>query len=195
MSEERNAILSTFFLVRIKYSDEFSLPWRGLVNYGWVTLDKGTNVIWRNGASASHSSVILTPYWRTESPEERPNLLTSRPHHSSVRGLLGLGLSSPRRCPGVPHVQLALGPQSWETSTSLSPHPFICCYNAGALHRRDNWCILFSFFQIKDFLSYIYPVNVYPNVIPLGTTMAKVQEMWVVTTCGTCVFGRDGSRE
>ncbi|XP_033259341.2 protein artemis isoform X2 [Orcinus orca] len=31
--------------------------------------------------------------------------------------------------------------------------------------------------KIKDFLSYIYPVNVYPNVIPLGTTMGKVQEI------------------
>uniref|UniRef100_A0A8C6BNE4 DNA cross-link repair 1C n=1 Tax=Monodon monoceros TaxID=40151 RepID=A0A8C6BNE4_MONMO len=31
--------------------------------------------------------------------------------------------------------------------------------------------------KIKDFLSYICPVNVYPNVIPLGTTMGKVQEI------------------
>ncbi|XP_063109864.1 protein artemis isoform X5 [Cavia porcellus] len=29
---------------------------------------------------------------------------------------------------------------------------------------------------IKDFLSYICPVNVYPNVIPVGTTLDKVQE-------------------
>uniref|UniRef100_A0A8C9BD11 Protein artemis n=1 Tax=Phocoena sinus TaxID=42100 RepID=A0A8C9BD11_PHOSS len=34
-----------------------------------------------------------------------------------------------------------------------------------------------SYSEIKDFLSYIYPVNVYPNVIPLGTTMGKVQEI------------------
>ncbi|TKC49740.1 hypothetical protein EI555_012045, partial [Monodon monoceros] len=34
-----------------------------------------------------------------------------------------------------------------------------------------------SYSEIKDFLSYICPVNVYPNVIPLGTTMGKVQEI------------------
>nr|XP_058915159.1 protein artemis isoform X1 [Kogia breviceps] len=34
-----------------------------------------------------------------------------------------------------------------------------------------------SYSEIKDFLSYIYPVNVYPNVIPLGSTMGKVQEI------------------
>ncbi|EPY75808.1 protein artemis isoform 8 [Camelus ferus] len=32
--------------------------------------------------------------------------------------------------------------------------------------------------KIKDFLSYICPVNVYPNVIPLGTTMDKVKEIF-----------------
>ncbi|MBZ3883964.1 Protein artemis [Sciurus carolinensis] len=31
--------------------------------------------------------------------------------------------------------------------------------------------------KIKDFLSYICPVNAYPNVIPLGTTMDKVREI------------------
>uniref|UniRef100_A0A8D2C0S5 Protein artemis n=1 Tax=Sus scrofa TaxID=9823 RepID=A0A8D2C0S5_PIG len=31
--------------------------------------------------------------------------------------------------------------------------------------------------KIKDFLSYISPVNVYPNVIPLGTTLEKVKEI------------------
>ncbi|XP_019648265.2 protein artemis isoform X4 [Ailuropoda melanoleuca] len=31
--------------------------------------------------------------------------------------------------------------------------------------------------QIKDFLSHISPVNVYPNVIPIGTTMDKVVEI------------------
>ncbi|KAB0380870.1 hypothetical protein FD755_008654, partial [Muntiacus reevesi] len=34
-----------------------------------------------------------------------------------------------------------------------------------------------SYSEIKDFLSYICPVNVYPNVIPLGTTMEKVKEI------------------
>ncbi|XP_010858257.1 PREDICTED: protein artemis isoform X2 [Bison bison bison] len=34
-----------------------------------------------------------------------------------------------------------------------------------------------SYSEIKDFLSYICPVNVYPNVIPLGTTMDKVKEI------------------
>ncbi|XP_028352299.1 protein artemis isoform X6 [Physeter macrocephalus] len=34
-----------------------------------------------------------------------------------------------------------------------------------------------SYSEIKDFLSYICPVNVYPNVIPLGATMGKVQEI------------------
>uniref|UniRef100_A0A8V8TM57 Protein artemis n=2 Tax=Homo sapiens TaxID=9606 RepID=A0A8V8TM57_HUMAN len=31
--------------------------------------------------------------------------------------------------------------------------------------------------QIKDFLSYLCPVNAYPNVIPVGTTMDKVVEI------------------
>ncbi|XP_008590685.1 PREDICTED: protein artemis-like [Galeopterus variegatus] len=34
-----------------------------------------------------------------------------------------------------------------------------------------------SFSEIKDFLSYICPVNAYPNVIPVGTTMDKVIEI------------------
>ncbi|XP_065777226.1 protein artemis isoform X1 [Muntiacus reevesi] len=34
-----------------------------------------------------------------------------------------------------------------------------------------------SYSEIKDFLSYICPVNVYPNVIPLGTTIDKVKEI------------------
>ncbi|XP_053428469.1 protein artemis isoform X3 [Nycticebus coucang] len=34
-----------------------------------------------------------------------------------------------------------------------------------------------SYSEIKDFLSYICPVNVYPNVIPVGTTMDKVIEI------------------
>ncbi|XP_034877472.1 protein artemis isoform X3 [Mirounga angustirostris] len=34
-----------------------------------------------------------------------------------------------------------------------------------------------SYSEIKDFLSYICPVNVYPNVIPIGTTMDKVVEI------------------
>ncbi|XP_027449169.1 protein artemis isoform X2 [Zalophus californianus] len=34
-----------------------------------------------------------------------------------------------------------------------------------------------SYSEIKDFLSYICPVNVYPNVIPIGTTVDKVVEI------------------
>ncbi|XP_036916633.1 protein artemis isoform X3 [Sturnira hondurensis] len=34
-----------------------------------------------------------------------------------------------------------------------------------------------SYSEIKDFLSYICPVNAYPNVIPLGATMDKVIEI------------------
>ncbi|XP_002750100.4 protein artemis isoform X2 [Callithrix jacchus] len=34
-----------------------------------------------------------------------------------------------------------------------------------------------SYSEIKDFLSYICPVNAYPNVIPVGTTMDKVVEI------------------
>ncbi|XP_058525269.1 protein artemis isoform X2 [Ochotona princeps] len=34
-----------------------------------------------------------------------------------------------------------------------------------------------SYSEIKDFLSYICPVNAYPNVVPLGTTMDKVTEI------------------
>uniref|UniRef100_A0A8C8RYB9 Protein artemis n=1 Tax=Pelusios castaneus TaxID=367368 RepID=A0A8C8RYB9_9SAUR len=34
-----------------------------------------------------------------------------------------------------------------------------------------------SFSEIKDFLSYICPVNVYPNVIPVGSTADKVVEI------------------
>ncbi|XP_047610649.1 protein artemis isoform X1 [Phacochoerus africanus] len=34
-----------------------------------------------------------------------------------------------------------------------------------------------SYSEIKDFLSYVSPVNVYPNVIPLGTTLEKVKEI------------------
>ncbi|XP_057354212.1 protein artemis isoform X4 [Manis pentadactyla] len=34
-----------------------------------------------------------------------------------------------------------------------------------------------SYSEIKDFLSYICPVNAYPNVIPIGTTMDKVIEI------------------
>ncbi|XP_003786843.1 protein artemis [Otolemur garnettii] len=34
-----------------------------------------------------------------------------------------------------------------------------------------------SYSEIKDFLSYICPENVYPNVIPVGTTMDKVIEI------------------
>lgn len=34
-----------------------------------------------------------------------------------------------------------------------------------------------SYSEIKDFLTYICPVNAYPNVIPLGTTMDKVIEI------------------
>lgn len=35
----------------------------------------------------------------------------------------------------------------------------------------------FVYNQIKDFLSYISPVNIYPNVIPLGRTMEDVSEL------------------
>ncbi|XP_004641834.1 protein artemis [Octodon degus] len=34
-----------------------------------------------------------------------------------------------------------------------------------------------SYSEIKDFLSYICPMNVYPNVIPVGTTLDKVKEI------------------
>ncbi|KAM6153289.1 protein artemis [Erethizon dorsatum] len=34
-----------------------------------------------------------------------------------------------------------------------------------------------SYSEIKDFLSYICPVNVYPNVVPVGTTLDKVKEI------------------
>ncbi|XP_012586806.1 PREDICTED: protein artemis isoform X2 [Condylura cristata] len=34
-----------------------------------------------------------------------------------------------------------------------------------------------SYSEIKDFLSYISPVNAYPNVIPVGTTVDKVKEI------------------
>ncbi|XP_037366552.1 protein artemis [Talpa occidentalis] len=34
-----------------------------------------------------------------------------------------------------------------------------------------------SYSEIKDFLSYICPVNAYPNVIPVGITMDKVKEI------------------
>ncbi|XP_063782990.1 protein artemis isoform X2 [Pseudophryne corroboree] len=34
-----------------------------------------------------------------------------------------------------------------------------------------------SYSEIKDFLSYIKPVNVYPNVIPVGKTLAYVEEI------------------
>uniref|UniRef100_A0A8C6MU53 Protein artemis n=1 Tax=Mus spicilegus TaxID=10103 RepID=A0A8C6MU53_MUSSI len=34
-----------------------------------------------------------------------------------------------------------------------------------------------SFSEIKDFLSYICPVNVYPNVIPVGLTVDKVMDV------------------
>ncbi|XP_017729752.1 PREDICTED: protein artemis isoform X2 [Rhinopithecus bieti] len=34
-----------------------------------------------------------------------------------------------------------------------------------------------SYSEIKDFLSYVCPVNAYPNVIPVGTTMDKVVEI------------------
>ncbi|XP_039095949.1 protein artemis isoform X2 [Hyaena hyaena] len=34
-----------------------------------------------------------------------------------------------------------------------------------------------SYSEVKDFLSYISPVNVYPNVIPIGATMDKVVEI------------------
>ncbi|EHB16752.1 Protein artemis, partial [Heterocephalus glaber] len=34
-----------------------------------------------------------------------------------------------------------------------------------------------SYSEIKDFLSYLSPVNVYPNVVPVGTTLAKVREI------------------
>ncbi|CAK7322342.1 Protein artemis [Vulpes lagopus] len=34
-----------------------------------------------------------------------------------------------------------------------------------------------SYSEIKDFLNYICPVNVYPNVIPIGTTLDKVVEI------------------
>ncbi|XP_069846505.1 protein artemis isoform X1 [Dipodomys merriami] len=34
-----------------------------------------------------------------------------------------------------------------------------------------------SFSEIKDFLSYIRPVNAYPNVIPVGITLDKVKEI------------------
>ncbi|XP_036617239.1 protein artemis isoform X1 [Trichosurus vulpecula] len=34
-----------------------------------------------------------------------------------------------------------------------------------------------SYSEIKDFLSYIHPVNVYPNVIPVGSTKEKVVEI------------------
>ncbi|KAL4617946.1 protein artemis-like [Arapaima gigas] len=34
-----------------------------------------------------------------------------------------------------------------------------------------------SYSEIKDFLSYICPVNIYPNVIPVGRTLQEVQDM------------------
>lgn len=34
-----------------------------------------------------------------------------------------------------------------------------------------------SYSEIKDFLSYICPVNAYPNVIPIGLTMDKVMDV------------------
>ncbi len=32
-------------------------------------------------------------------------------------------------------------------------------------------------FQIKDFLSYLKPVNIYPSVIPVGRTLMEVTQM------------------
>ncbi|XP_067283468.1 protein artemis [Pseudorasbora parva] len=34
-----------------------------------------------------------------------------------------------------------------------------------------------SYLEVKDFLSYICPVNIYPNVIPLGKTLADVTDL------------------
>lgn len=34
--------------------------------------------------------------------------------------------------------------------------------------------------QIKDFLSYLQPVNIYPSVIPIGLTLEEVTQMWVL---------------
>lgn len=35
--------------------------------------------------------------------------------------------------------------------------------------------------QIKDFLSYLQPVNIYPSVIPIGQTLDEVTQMWVLS--------------
>lgn len=34
--------------------------------------------------------------------------------------------------------------------------------------------------QIKDFLAYIHPVNIYPNVVPVGRTVEEVTEQYVL---------------
>lgn len=35
----------------------------------------------------------------------------------------------------------------------------------------------FSDLQIKNFLSYLQPVNVYPSVVPIGRTLTEVTQM------------------
>nr|XP_024108856.2 protein artemis isoform X2 [Pongo abelii] len=57
-----------------------------------------------------------------------------------------------------------------------------------------------SYSEIKDFLSYLCPVNAYPNVIPVGTTIDKVVEIVPVSRRGqvqrqhTSSMGAEGMR-
>lgn len=48
----------------------------------------------------------------------------------------------------------------------------------------------FFYNQIKDFLSYISPVHIYPNVVPPGRTVEEVTELYVLihimTECYDC---------
>nr|XP_054359153.1 protein artemis isoform X1 [Pongo pygmaeus] len=51
-----------------------------------------------------------------------------------------------------------------------------------------------SYSEIKDFLSYLCPVNAYPNVIPVGTTMDKVVEILTERPGAKAAHKLDGCR-
>ena len=96
----------------------------------------------------------------------------------------------------INYSQYIRGPQRWWLSKYKPSNLFIWTnlhYTTVTLRPRNDISInvssvtpfkcsvksSLSITQLKDFLTYLQPVNIYPSVIPLGLTLGEVTELWV----------------
>ncbi|KAM3925915.1 protein artemis isoform 2-T2 [Leptodactylus fuscus] len=78
-------------------------------------------------------------------------------------------------CDGVPLRIISIKPSTmWFGERTRKTNVIV---RAGESSYRACFSFHSSFSEIKDFLSYIKPMNVHPNVIPIGKTLAYVEEI------------------